>query len=215
MHKYSKLVLVVMVVVTTATLNLSTSCQPPSSSTGLNEVAAHRRDLMADVADTPLTASAAEPAAEPELIASIEGDAAFFESAFLDLPVGAPAELSWRTLTDVEFKDVYVDELDAYYWKPTFGPTVKALEGKEVYITGYIIPVDYDEDFYVISRYPFANCFFCGGAGPESVVDLRFKGKTRRYETDERLTFKGVFALNANDIYQMNYILEGAVEFKP
>jgi hypothetical protein len=80
---------------------------------------------------------------------------------------------------------------------------------------GYGDFVDYDEDFYVISRYPFANCFFCGGAGPESVVDLRFKGKTRRYETDERLTFKGVFALNANDIYQMNYILEGAVEFKP
>lgn len=200
-----------MVVVTTATLNLSTSCQPPASSTGLNEVAAHRRDLMAEASDTPST----ELVDASDLIASIEGDAAFFENEFLDLPVGAPAELSWRTLTDVEFKDVYVDELDAYYWKPTFGPTVKALEGKEVYITGYIIPVDYDEDFYVISRYPFANCFFCGGAGPESVVDLRFKGKTRRYETDERLTFKGVFALNANDIYQMNYILEGAVEFKP
>lgn len=210
MHKYSKILVVAMVVLTTATLNLSTSCQPPSSSTGLNEVAAHRRDLMAESAADSNTAEA-----ETDLIASIEGDAVLFESGILDLPVGAPAELSWRTLTDVEFKDVYVDELDAYYWKPTFGPSVKALEGKEVYITGYVIPVDYDEDFYVVSRYPFANCFFCGGAGPESVVDLRFKGKTRRYETDERLTFKGVFALNANDIYQMNYILEGVVEFKP
>lgn len=121
-------------------------------------------------------------------------------------------ELTWRTLSDVEFKDVYIEELDAYYWKPTFGPSVKAAEGKEVFITGYVIPVDYDADFYVLSRYPFANCYFCGGAGPESVVDLRFPAKTRAYKTDERLTFKGKLRLNADDVYQMNYILEGAVE---
>lgn len=126
--------------------------------------------------------------------------------------VGDPEELTWRRLTDVEFKDVYVEELDAFYWKPTFGPEVLDWEGKEVFITGYVIPVDYDEDFYVLSRYPFANCFFCGGAGPESVVDLRFKSKSRKYKTDERLTFKGKLALNADDVYQMNYILEGAEE---
>lgn len=123
-------------------------------------------------------------------------------------------ELTWKQLTDVEFKDVYVEELDAYYWKPTFGDNVKSLEGREVYITGYIIPVDYDENFYVLSRYPFANCFFCGGAGPESVVDLRFKNENRMYETDERLTFRGKLALNADDVYQMNYILEGAEEYE-
>ena len=124
-------------------------------------------------------------------------------------------ELTWRTLEDVEFKDVYVEELDAYYWKPSFGGDVTGLEGKEVYITGYMIPVDLDEDFYVLSRYPFANCFFCGGAGPESVVDLRFPGKSQRvYQTDERLTFSGTFRLNADDVYQMNYILDGAVEYE-
>jgi hypothetical protein len=127
----------------------------------------------------------------------------------------ASEELTWRTLEDVEFIDVYVEELDAYYWKPTFQSSVTSLEGKDVYITGYMIPVDLDEDFYVLSRYPFANCFFCGGAGPESVVDLRFPGKSKRvYQTDERLTFKGTFRLNADDVYQMNYILEGAVEYE-
>ena len=128
----------------------------------------------------------------------------------------AYAELTWRMLEDVEFKDVYVEELDAYYWKPTFGDIVNGLEGKEVHITGYMIPVDLDEDFYVLSRYPFANCFFCGGAGPESVIDLRFDGKSPRvYQTDERLTFAGKFRLNADDVYQMNYILDGAVEYTP
>lgn len=128
---------------------------------------------------------------------------------------GVIRELTWATLTDVTFKDVYIKEQDMYYWKPTFGPSVRALEGKEVYITGYVIPVDYDENFYVISRYPYANCYFCGGGGPESVVDLRFAGKNRTYKTDERLTFKGKLKLNATDIYQMNYILEGATEYQP
>jgi hypothetical protein len=124
-------------------------------------------------------------------------------------------ELTWQTLTDVTFKEMYVQDIDSYYWKPTFGPSVKAMEGKEVFITGYVIPVDYDENFYVVSRYPYANCYFCGGGGPESVVDLRFGGKNRTYKTDERLTFRGKLKLNATDIYQMNYILEGATEYKP
>lgn len=128
---------------------------------------------------------------------------------------GQLAELTWHTLTDVTFKEMYVSDIDSYYWKPTFGPSVKAMEGKEVYITGYVIPVDYDENFYVVSRYPYANCYFCGGGGPESVVDLRFSGKNRTYKTDERLTFRGKLKLNATDIYQMNYILEGATEYKP
>lgn len=129
---------------------------------------------------------------------------------------GELAELTWQVLSDVEFTDVYLEELDAYYWMPEFGPQVIGAEGKEFFIAGYMIPVDVDEDFYVLSRYPFANCFFCGGAGPESVIDLRFPDKSERtYQTDDRLTFRGKLRLNADDVYQMNYILEGAVEYTP
>ena len=123
-------------------------------------------------------------------------------------------KLTWEDLTDVEFMDVYVEELDAYYWKPIFGTSVQNLEGRKFHITGYVIPVDIDEDFYVLSRYPFANCFFCGGAGPETVVDLQFTGHSpREYATDERLTFAGELKLNSDDVYQMNYIIVGAHEY--
>ena len=126
------------------------------------------------------------------------------------------SELTWQRLSDVEFRDVFLEELQAYYWKPTFGPDVLSAEGSDFYITGYVIPVDTDEDFYVLSRYPFANCFFCGGAGPETVVDLQFPNKaTREYVTDERLTFAGTLQLNADDIYQMNYIIKDAIEYTP
>jgi len=137
------------------------------------------------------------------------------EATLTAFDAAAPIELTWKALADVQYKDIYVAELDAYYWKPTFGPTVRAMEGKEVFISGYMIPVDYDENFYVVSRYPYANCFFCGGGGPESVVDLRLSGKHRVYKTDERLTFKGKLKLNADNIYEMNYILLNAVEYIP
>ena len=59
-----------------------------------------------------------------------------------DVRVAAPAveeseayaELTWRMLEDVEFKDVYVEELDAYYWKPTFGDIVNGLELSLIHI---------------------------------------------------------------------------------
>ena len=153
------------------------------------------KDQLSRVADAKMATNSAET--------DLDHEASITE----DLP-----ELTWQLLSDVEFRDVFLEELDSYYWMPTFGPDVRAAEGKEFYITGYVIPVDVEENFYVLSRYPFANCFFCGGAGPESVIDLRFPPwSSKAYELDERLTFRGTLRLNSDDVYQMNYILDGAV----
>jgi len=121
-------------------------------------------------------------------------------------------ELTWPTLADVEYKDVYIEELDAWFWEPNFGEKIKAFEGEQVYITGYMVPVDIDADYFVLSRYPFASCFFCGKAGPESVVDLRLENQDRKFTEDERLTFTGTLRLNETDVYELNYILEKAEE---
>lgn len=123
-------------------------------------------------------------------------------------------ELTWTTLADVEYKDVYLEELDAWFWQPEFGESVKEYDGEQVYITGYMVPVDVTTDYFVLSRYPFAQCFFCGNAGPESVVDLRLKKEGRKFKQDERLTFTGKLRLNTTDVYELNYILEEAVENK-
>ena len=73
-----------------------------------------------------------------------------------------------------------------------------------------MIPVDIDANYYVLSANPFASCFFCGQAGPESVVSIKFKGVNRRFNTDDRVTIKGKFRLNATDINELNYILDQA-----
>ncbi len=125
-------------------------------------------------------------------------------------PAVAPVKLTWETLRDVTFKKKWYPDEAVYMLYPTFGPAVQKLKGKEVSITGYILPIDLDANLYVLSAFPYSACFFCGGAGPESVMALKFKKNPRKFKTDERLTFKGTLSLNADDIYQMNYVLEGA-----
>lgn len=121
-----------------------------------------------------------------------------------------PVKLTWETLRDVTFKKKWYAEESIYMLSPTFGPSVQKLKNQQVSITGYVLPVDLDANLYVLSAFPFSACFFCGGAGPESVMTLNFKKNARKFKTDERLTFVGTLKLNSDDIYQMNYILDGA-----
>ncbi len=118
--------------------------------------------------------------------------------------------LTWERLRDVTFKKRWYPEESIVMLSPRFGPTVKVLNGKTVTITGYVIPLDLERGLYVVSEYPMAQCFFCGAAGPESIIALKFKKLPRRFKTDERRTFSGTLRLNADNIYELNYILDGA-----
>jgi hypothetical protein len=121
-----------------------------------------------------------------------------------------PLQISWKRLADVRFTRKLNKELSMYFLYPTFGLSVNALQGKEISIRGYIIPVDENDNIYVISAKPMAACFFCGAAGPESIMELQFRRKKQRFRTDEVLTIQGRLALNANDVDHLNYILKDA-----
>ena len=122
----------------------------------------------------------------------------------------AQVQLSWKDLEDVEFSDLYVQELDEYVLYPNYGMDVMALNGQEVILTGYVLEIDPSKGFYVLSKGPFASCFFCGGGGPETIVELELKNKSQYFMMDEVATIKGVLKLNADDIYQCVYILQNA-----
>jgi hypothetical protein len=122
--------------------------------------------------------------------------------------------ITWKILGDVKFTEKYVDKYQDWFLFPNFGPTVKSLEGQKVAIKGYVIPIDLDEGIYALSAFPFAACFFCGAAGPESVMTLKISRAKRKYNTDDVVTFKGVLRLNDSDIEQFNYILDNAEEVK-
>lgn len=128
--------------------------------------------------------------------------------------ISAQTRIDWINLADVTFEEKK-DSVEALfsYNHATFGENLLALAGHEVSITGYMIPIDPMGINFVLSRNPNSSCFFCGGAGPETVLQLNMKKRTlKRYSTDDRLTFKGKLQLNEKDIDRLTYVLEEAEE---
>jgi len=121
--------------------------------------------------------------------------------------------LTWEELARVTFEEDYHEEVEEYIFRPMFSDTLKALDGKKVMVEGFVIPIEEtgDETFVVLSGLPYLQCFFCGGAGPETVIDILPKGKLKkRLTTDEKIIFKGKLRLNADDLDYLNYILDDA-----
>ena len=123
-------------------------------------------------------------------------------------------EITWYTLDDVTFSDKYSEEAQGYYYYPHFGSSVKDLEGKQVFLKGYMLVIDPSKSIYILSRYPYASCFFCGSGGPESIVELLLKPDQPKFKMDQIVTILGTLKLNYDDIYQCNYILEDARVYK-
>jgi hypothetical protein len=128
---------------------------------------------------------------------------------FCSFVTDEPQKISWEVLKDVTFKKKWYEKESIFMLYPTFGPQVKKVENKIVTIKGYMVPVDPESNQYVLSAYPYSMCFFCGGAGPESVMGLKLK-KNKKFKTDEIHTFKGKLELNVNDIYELTYLLTDA-----
>ena len=120
-----------------------------------------------------------------------------------------PLLITWKDLTDVRFKKKWNDDVGMYFLYPTFGPSVKNMEGKKVVLRGYMIPMTPDGEMLVISQQPMAMCFFCGGAGPESIAQVKLS-KPRRFKVDQVATIQGTLRLNGTNIDELNYILDQA-----
>ncbi len=120
------------------------------------------------------------------------------------------AENSWALFEDATFKDVYLEEFGAYASLLVDDKNIVALHGQEITIKGYHIPVMEDQ-LVILSKYPNANCFFCGGAGLESIVEVRLiRAPERRFLMDEILTFKGTMHVNTTDYNLVSFILINA-----
>lgn len=116
----------------------------------------------------------------------------------------------WKTLAKVSIEKRFDEVMNFEIDYPTFSAEVKALDGKEVTLKGWMIPLDElrGENYFVLSALPFANCFFCGGAGPETVVEVFTK---KDYDfTEDRVTVTGVLQLNADDPTQLMYVMTDA-----
>lgn len=118
----------------------------------------------------------------------------------------------WTLFAKTKFEAKYNDKAAEYFLYPVFAPELTNLVGKEISLEGYYLPIDIDGDAYIIlSKFPYSQCFFCGGAGPESIAEVTFKVKPGKFEMDQYLRVKGKLKLNEGNIEHGNFILEDAV----
>lgn len=92
-----------------------------------------------------------------------------------------PSADGWAVFARVKFKSTFFKEINEYFLVPTFSTELNTLAGKELTLKGHYIPFDLpaNTNTIILSKNPFTSCFFCGGAGPESVAEINFKNKTK------------------------------------
>jgi hypothetical protein len=123
------------------------------------------------------------------------------------------AAITWEALKDVTYQIKFNKQYQMDFQYPVFGNEIKKMEGKEVNIKGYMIPLDVNQGLYALSRYPYSSCYFCGKSGPESVVSLKFKTKPKKFKMDAIKTMKGILYLNENNPMDFIYIFNNAEEY--
>jgi hypothetical protein len=116
----------------------------------------------------------------------------------------------WKTLGKISYKKEYDEVMGFKIDKPVFGDQIKALDGKEITIKGYIIPVEGYKSHkeFIFSAYPYSMCFFCGGAGPETVMEVEATDGVK-YSADA-IILKGILKLNDKDINRLMYKIVNA-----
>lgn len=121
---------------------------------------------------------------------------------------------TWHELQAVKFVPKYNDEVKGNLDFPVFPPNIRKMEGKQVKVSGYIIPWDETGASVAISANPDKTCFFCTNSNPLSVMDVELKDKKQKYKVDEFRTFTGTLVLNDSDIHQLFYVLKDGVPVK-
>jgi hypothetical protein len=121
----------------------------------------------------------------------------------------------WLSFAKTKFDAKYNDKAGEYFLYPTFPADLKSMVGKEFSLEGYYLPIDVEGNAYIIlSKFPYSQCFFCGGAGPESIAEVFFKTNPGKFEPDQYIRVKGKLKLNDADLEHGNFILEEAVLIK-
>jgi len=115
----------------------------------------------------------------------------------------------WNVLADVSFQQKK-DKAGYSVEMPVFGTHLKKLQGQKIVLKGYIIPLQElaGQSKFMLSSLPFNLCYFCGAAGPETVVEVESK-KEIKFVT-KQVQMEGILMLNDTDPDHHIYILKSA-----
>lgn len=109
----------------------------------------------------------------------------------------------WKMLGKINFATQINPETGDVVYAPVFGKAIKEMEGKEIILKGYILPVPSRDGTFILSAFPYSSCYYCGGAGPETVIEVtpKFPILSRG---SKPVTIKG--KLKLNQPYNMLYL---------
>ncbi len=147
-------------------------------------------------------------------------------SGFLLASMGAPAKkfhaspgtgynitasdtLSWKLLGQIKYIKKASPDYPEGVMYPVVNSTLKTKQGKPIVMSGFIIPID--NKSYALSKNVFASCFFCGQAGPETIMGIKFKNAGTKLKTDQYVTLSGTFRYNDANVDDWIYHIENAV----
>lgn len=117
----------------------------------------------------------------------------------------------WKSLSKITYRKEYDELMGFKIDKPVFSDAIKSMEGKTITVKGYIIPVEGYKSHkeFIFSAFPYSMCFFCGGAGPETVMEVSAKEPVKY--TTEQITLTGTLRLNSDDINRLMFKIDHAV----
>lgn len=119
----------------------------------------------------------------------------------------------WHTLAEVGFRKEMRNGYEVEV--PMFSNHLKSWNGKKIKLKGYVIPVGEvgDESKFMFSSLPFNVCYFCGAAGPETIVEVESTEKVKF--TPKSIWMEGILQLNEKNPDRHIFILEAANIIQP
>lgn len=113
----------------------------------------------------------------------------------------------WKTLSHLQFEFKWNENLGMKVNQAVFSKEILALNGKEVTVWGYLLPekgYKHHKEF-IISSLPYNLCYFCGKAGPETVMEVSSLDAVKY--SQKPILLKGKLMLNVLDPMALPYIL--------
>lgn len=115
----------------------------------------------------------------------------------------------WNILAQVGFEEKK-DANNFNVERPVFSKYLKTFNGKKIKLKGYMIPLSElgGQSKFMLSSLPFNLCYFCGAAGPETIVEIGLSEKIK-FST-KQISMEGILILNDKDPDHHIYILKSA-----
>lgn len=137
--------------------------------------------------------------------------------AFMAVAAGAQAVPDHQALMSPAWEIIgelrYAEDSPGEY-VPVYSRALKALEGKEVELQGYMVPYERGVKYsrFALSVLPLFQCQFCGSGGIPPIVEVEATDPVRF--SYKPITMKGRIKLNPDDVEKLEILLTGAVRME-